>query len=402
MPTAYPFSRPLYIMTKPAGAACNMQCTYCYYLEKSKLYNRGQKHIMSDLLTERFVREYIQSQTTPEVLFTWHGGEPLLRGIEYYRQVVRWQNQYAGGRSIVNCIQTNGTMLNAEWCQFLHDNNWLVGVSIDGPREMHDCYRRMGSSSSWEAVMKGIELLNRYQVEWNAMAVVNNVTAQDPLGFYHFFRDTLQCQYLQFTPVVERYSRHDDGRQLAHLFDTEKEIAPFSVKPKDWGDFLCTIFNEWVRQDVGKMFVQIFDATLANWMGVVPGVCTLSDWCGHAAVMEHNGDVYCCDHFVFPEFKLGNIHNNSLLEMLYGEKQNQFGAIKTQALPRQCRECRWQFACHGECPRNRFLKTADGESGLNYLCSGYQMFFGMAAPYMDIMKRELQANRPAANVMKFL
>lgn len=401
MPTAYPFSRPLYIMTKPAGAACNMQCTYCYYLEKSKLYNRGQKHIMSDQLTERFVREYIQSQTTSEVLFTWHGGEPLLRGIEYYRQVVGWQNQYAGGRSIVNCIQTNGTMLNAEWCQFLHGNNWLVGVSIDGPREMHDCYRRMGSASSWEAVMKGIELLNRYQVEWNAMAVVNNVTAQDPLGFYHFFRDTLQCQYLQFTPVVERYSRHDDGRQLAHLFDTEKEIAPFSVKPKDWGDFLCTIFNEWVRQDVGKMFVQIFDATLANWMGVVPGVCTLSDWCGHAAVMEHNGDVYCCDHFVFPEFKLGNIHNNSLLEMLYSEKQYQFGAIKTQALPRQCRECRWQFACHGECPRNRFLKTADGEYGLNYLCSGYQMFFGMAAPYMDIMKRELQANRPAANVMKF-
>ena len=385
-----PFARPLYVMAKPAGAHCNLACDYCYYLEKQKLYQNGEKHVMSDQLTEVFVREYIQSQFTREVNFTWHGGEPMIRPLDYYKKVVRWQRQYAEGRAILNCLQTNGTLLTPEWCRFLHDEGWLVGISIDGPQDMHDAYRkRHNGAPTWEKVMRAIEMLDRYQVEWNAMAVVNDITASRPLDFYRFFRDELECMYLQFTPVVERIHRHADGRHLAHVMDGEEySLAPFSVKPEAWGEFLCTVFDEWYRNDVGKMFVQTFEATLANWVGVTPGVCTLSDWCGHAAVMEHNGDIYCCDHFVFPEYYLGNIRNRGILDMMNSERQTAFADMKTKGLPLQCKQCQWQFACHGECPRNRFAKTKDGEPGLNYLCKGYQRFFEHSAPFMEQLKRD--------------
>jgi uncharacterized protein len=235
--------------------------------------------------------------------------------------------------------------------------------------------------------MQGIEMLDRYEVEWNAMAVVNDITAARPLEFYRFFRDELECRYLQFTPVVERIHRHQDGRHLAHVMDGEEyAVAPFSVTPEAWGEFLCTMFDEWYRNDVGEMFVQTFEATLANWAGVTPGVCSLSDWCGHAAVMEHNGDIYCCDHFVFPEYYLGNIRNRGILDMLNSEKQMAFADMKTKGLPAQCHKCQWQFACHGECPRNRFVKTRDGEPGLNYLCEGYRRYFEHVAPYMEELK----------------
>lgn len=383
-----PFARPLYVMTKPAGAHCNLACDYCYYLEKQKLYQNAEKHVMSDQLTEVFVREYIQSQFVREVNFTWHGGEPMIRPLSYYKNVVRWQRQYAEGKAILNCLQTNGTLLTPEWCRFLHDEGWLVGVSIDGPQDMHDAYRmKRNGGPTWEKVMKGIEMLDRYEVEWNAMAVVNDITAARPLDFYRFFRDELGCQYLQFTPVVERIRRHEDGRHLAHVMDGEEyNVAPFSVTPEAWGTFLCTIFDEWYSNDVGEMFVQTFEATLANWAGVTPGVCSLSDWCGHAAVMEHNGDIYCCDHFVFPEYYLGNIRHRGILDMLNSEKQMAFADMKTKGLPTQCLQCRWQFACHGECPRNRFVRTKDGEPGLNYLCSGYHSFFEHVAPFMDELK----------------
>lgn len=384
-----PFARPLYVMTKPAGAHCNLACDYCYYLEKQKLYQGGEKHVMSDRLTEIFIREYIQSQFVSEVNFTWHGGEPMIRPLEYYRKVVRWQRQYAEGKSILNCIQTNGTLLTPEWCRFLHDEGWLVGISIDGPRDMHDAYRmKRNGGPTWEKVMQSIDMLDRYNVEWNAMAVVNDITASRPLDFYRFFRDELGCQYLQFTPVVERIQRHEDGRHLAHLLDENCDVAPFSVPPEAWGNFLCTIFDEWYHNDIGEMFVQTFEATLANWCGVTPGVCSLSNWCGHAAVMEHNGDIYCCDHFVFPEYYLGNILNRGILDMLNSEKQQAFAKMKTTGLPNQCKQCQWQFACHGECPRNRFARTKDGEAGLNYLCSGYQQFFNHVAPYMEILKEK--------------
>ncbi|MCR5334137.1 MAG: anaerobic sulfatase-maturation protein [Bacteroidaceae bacterium] len=404
MNTAFPFSRPLYLMPKPAGAHCNLACDYCYYLEKLNLYPKGVQHVMTDELTEVYIREYIQSQYTTEVNFTWHGGEPLMRPLEYYRKVVKWQREYAGGRTVVNCLQTNGTLLTPEWCRFLHDEGWLVGISIDGPEHMHDAYRRRrGGQPTWTKVMEGIRLLNKYDVEWNAMAVVNDITAASPLEFYHFFRDRMGCRYLQFTPVVERIRRHEDGRHLAHLLDAQDcPMAPFSVTPDTWGKFLNTIFDEWVRNDIGEMFIQIFDATLANWMGVTPSLCSLSNWCGHAAVMEYNGDVYCCDHFVFPEYKLGNIHNRSILDMMDSERQQTFAKMKTEGLARKCKQCEWKFTCYGECPRNRFVRKEDGEAGINYLCPGYVAFFTHVAPYMDMMKAKLDAGLPPADIMKDL
>ena len=400
---ATPFAKPLYVMLKPAGAHCNLACKYCHYLEKNHLYQNTPRHLMTDEMLEQFTREYIEAQTMPQVLFTWHGGEPLMRSIDFYRKALALQKKYAHGKQIDNVIQTNGTLLTDEWCEFFAQNHWLVGISIDGPQEYHDHYRvTPAGKPSWEKVMQGISLLKKHRVEWNAMAVVNAYNAEHPLEFYHFFRDN-GCQYLQFTPIVERLTEHEDGRTLASLADDrEIPLADASVTPEQWGNFLCTIFDDWVRHDVGKMFVEIFDCTLANWMGVLPGICAYSKECGHAGVMEHNGDVYSCDHFVFPEYKLGNIREQSLIDMLYGEKQQAFSRLKHTSLPRQCKECDMEFACHGECPKNRFEKDKYGEPGLNYLCQGYYQYYSHVAPYMDFMKRELLAQRPPANIMNVL
>ena len=400
---ATPFAKPLYVMLKPAGAHCNLACKYCYYLEKNNLYQNSHRHLMSDEMLEQFTREYIEAQTMPQVLFTWHGGEPLMRSIDFYKKALALQKKYAHGKQIDNVIQTNGTLLTDEWCEFFAKNHWLVGFSIDGPQEYHDHYRvTPAGKPSWEKVMQGISLLKKHRVEWNAMAVVNAYNAEHPLEFYHFFRDN-GCQYLQFTPIVERLTEHEDGRTLASLADDrEIPLADASVTPQQWGNFLCTIFDDWVRHDVGKTFVEIFDCTLANWMGVLPGICAYSKECGHAGVMEHNGDVYSCDHFVFPEYKLGNIREQSLIDMLYGEKQQAFSRLKHTSLPRQCKECDMEFACHGECPKNRFEKDKYGEPGLNYLCQGYYQYYTHVAPYMDFMKRELLAQRPPANIMNVL
>ena len=373
--TLSPFARPLYVMLKPVGAHCNLACRYCYYLDKKLLYANEPRHILSEGLLEYFIQEYIGAQTTDEVLFTWHGGETFMRPLSFYRRAVELQRKHAGGKHISNSIQTNGTLVTEEWARFLHDEGWLVGVSIDGPQEVHDHYRRtrMGKPT-WAKVRHGIDMLNRFQVEWNAMAVVNDLNGDDPLGFYHFFRDDLQCRYLQFTPIVERTS---DG-----------QMTPESVRPLQWGRFLCQLFDEWLRLgDVGETFVQIFDATLANWCGVVPGVCTMAHSCGHAAVMEWNGDVYSCDHFVFPQYKLGNIRERSLVDMMYGPEQTRFGRMKQEGLTDECRQCEWLFACNGECPKNRIRSD-----GRNYLCEGYRMFFQHVAPWMDNMKQKIQKN----------
>lgn len=400
MAIASPFSRPLYVMTKPAGASCNLACEYCYYLEKLQLYRHDARHVMSDEMLERFVKQYIESQTMQQVLFCWHGGETLMRPLSFYEKVVRLQRQYAQGRQIDNVIQTNGTMIDDRWAQFFHDQGWLVGVSIDGPEEFHDEYRRnKAGRPSWRQVMRGINCLNKHQVEWNAMAVVNDFNADYPHDFYQFFKD-IGCHYLQFTPIVERISPHPDGRHLASMADdVQAELADFSVTPEQWGHFLCTVFDQWVRNDVGSTFVQLFDTTLANWMGMDGSLCTMARECGHAGVMEYNGDVYSCDHFVFPEYKLGNICDSTLTEMMYSERQRAFGQNKYRSLPQQCKSCQYLFACHGECPKNRFSETAQGEPGLNYLCQGYYRFFEHVAPYMDFMKRELTAHRPPSNVM---
>lgn len=398
---ANPFAKPLYVMLKPAGAHCNLACKYCYYLEKNKLYPTAQRHLMSDEMLEQFTREYIEAQTMNQVLFTWHGGEPLLRSIDFYRKALSLQQKYAGGRRIDNVIQTNGTLLTDEWCEFFAQNHWLVGISIDGPQPDHDHYRLTAAGKpSWKKVMQGIKLLKKHGVEWNAMAVVNAYNANHPLEFYRFFKEN-GCQFLQFTPIVERLTRHEDGRTLASLADKDEiSLSEASVAPEQWGYFLCAIFDEWVRKDVGKIFVEIFDCTLANWMGISPGICAYSKECGHAGVMEHNGDVYSCDHFVFPEYKLGNIRDYSLIDMLYGEQQQEFSRLKHSSLPRQCKECDMEFACHGECPKNRFIKDKYGDSGLNYLCPGYYHYYQHVAPYMDYMKQELMSQRPPSNIMK--
>ena len=398
---ANPFAKPLYVMLKPAGAHCNLACKYCYYLEKNKLYPTAQRHLMSNEMLEQFTREYIEAQTMNQVLFTWHGGEPLLRSIDFYRKALSLQQKYAGGRHIDNIIQTNGTLLTDEWCEFFAQNHWLVGISIDGPQPYHDHYRLTAAGKpSWQKVMQGIKLLKKHGVEWNAMAVVNAYNVNHPLEFYRFFKEN-GCQFLQFTPIVERQTRHEDGRTLASLADKDEiSLSEASVAPEQWGYFLCAIFDEWVRKDVGKIFVEIFDCTLANWMGVSPGICAYSKECGHAGVMEHNGDVYSCDHFVFPEYKLGNIRDHSLIDMLYGEQQQEFSRLKHSSLPRQCKECDMEFACHGECPKNRFMKDKYGDSGLNYLCPGYYHYYQHVAPYMDYMKQELMSQRPPSNIMK--
>ncbi|MBS1353460.1 MAG: anaerobic sulfatase-maturation protein [Coprobacter sp.] len=396
-----PFSRPLYVMLKPVGARCNLACRYCYYTEKVRLYKDEAKHLMSDELLDRFTREYIESQTMSEILFTWHGGEPLMRPLDFYRKALQLQQKYARGRSIDNCIQTNGTLLTEDWCRFFKENGWLVGVSIDGPRSFHDACRCNGQGEpSFERVMRGIEMLDKYGVEWNAMAVINSINADYPLEFYDFFRQ-VGCKYIQFTPVVERIKHSPDGRVLAHAEEKgDYGLTPFSVTPRQWGDFLCALFDEWVKADVGNYFIQLFDATLANWVGEAPGICTLSPSCGHASVMEWNGDVYACDHFVFPEYKLGNICTRTLVEMLYGEQQQCFGRNKIDALPSSCRSCEYLFACYGECPKNRFVYVTPNGAGENYLCEGYYSYFHHVAPYMDFMKAELFAGRPPSNVMQ--
>lgn len=398
-----PFARPLYVMVKSVGSVCNLSCDYCYYLEKSKLYKEAKNHVMSEELLDKFIEEYIQSQTMPQVMFTWHGGEPLMRPISFYKKAIDLQKKYAQGRTIDNCIQTNGTLLTDEWCRFFKENNFLVGVSIDGPQEFHDEYRKNKQGQpSFAKVMKGIELLKKHGVEYNAMAVVNDFNADYPLDFYHFFKE-IDCHYIQFTPIVERLSNRADGLSLSSPVQQEKaDLAEFSISPEQWGNFLCAIFDEWVREDVGNYYIQLFDSTLANWIGEQPGVCTMAKNCGHAGVMEYNGDVYSCDHFVFPEYKLGNLYTNTLVEMMYSDKQTQFGEAKSKTLPSQCKECEFLFACNGECPKNRFAFTSTGEPGLNYLCKGYHKFFKHVAPYMDFMKKELMNERSPANVMEWI
>ena len=405
MATFAPFSRPLYVMAKPVGSLCNLACKYCYYLEKSHLYAnlpQNERFNMDDRTLETFISQYIESQTQPQVLFTWHGGEPLMRPISFYKRVMELQRRHARGRIIENCLQTNGTLLTDEWCEFFRANNWLIGISIDGPQDLHDEYRRArGGQPSFYKVMRGIRLLQKHGVEWNAMGVVNDYNADYPLDVYHFYKEN-GCQYIQFAPIIERILPHEDGRQLAHVADNEEaQLADFSVTPEQYARFCCTIFDEWVRNDVGRVFVQLFDGILARWVGEEAGVCEMNETCGHASVLEANGDLYSCDHFVFPEYKLGNIHKQTITEMMYSDRQLTFGRGKRNGLPQQCLSCPWLFVCNGGCPKDRFCQTANGERGLNYMCKAFQQIFGHVKPYMDFMKQELLCQRPPANVMEW-
>ena len=340
---------------------------------------------MSDEILERFTEQYLHAQTMNEVLFTWHGGEPLMRNLNFYKRALALQQRYGRGRQISNSIQTNGTLLTDSWCAFFKEHNFLVGISVDGPQHCHDRYRRTKDNRpTFYKVMQGISLLKKHQVDFNVMGVVNDYNVDYPLEFYRFFKG-IDCRFIQFAPIVERIN----GKP-----------APWNVPAEKWGAFLIAIFDEWIRNDVGAFFISYFDAALANWVGQEPGACIQAKRCGHAGVMEFNGDVYACDHFVYPAYKLGNIQTQTLTEMMYADQQRTFGNDKQDTLPASCRACRFLFACNGECPKNRIINTASGEEGLNYLCRGYYKFFEHISPYMDFMKNELMAKRPPANVMR--
>lgn len=347
---------------------------------------------MSDALLEEFIRQNTEAQTQPEILFTWHGGEPLLLPIIYYARALELQQKYAHGRHIDNCLQTNGTLLNDEWCQFFREHNFLIGISIDGPEPMHNTFRQ-----DFEHTLRGIRLLQKHGVEWNAMATVNSRNADNPIEFYHFFKD-LGCKYLQFTPVVERTNPQQALESVAQdskEWAKNASITTESVEPLQWGRFLTGLYDEWIKEDVGSIFVQLFDATLANWVGQPPSLCSMSSLCGLSPALQPDGSLYSCDHFVFPSYKLGNIHHQTIAEMMYGSQQQRFMRAKRDSLSQRCRECDYLFACHGECPRNRFLSGNE-----NYLCEGYRMFFRHVSPTMNFMAQELAAGRAPSNVMR--
>ncbi len=381
-----------HIMTKPVGALCNLGCRYCFYLRKEDLYagERGPARRMSDAVLESYVRQYLESQQVPEVHFAWQGGEPTLLGVDFFRRAVELQKQYRRPGTVVhNAFQTNGTLLDEEWCEFLRDHHFLIGISVDGPPAIHDHYRvNKGGRGTSEQVLRGLRLMQQYEVQHNLLCVVNRYNADHPLEVYRYFRDELDETFYQFIPAIE--------------FLPGGGVTPWTVRPEQHGEFLCAIFDEWVRHDVGQRYVQIFDVALRAWCGLEPGLCVFSRHCGTAMALEHNGDLYSCDHYVTPYNKLGNILQEPLVELVSSPFQRKFGRDKTDALPTQCRECEVQFVCHGACPKDRFLKTATGEDGLNYLCAGYYRFFRHIDPAMKFMAAEIRNNRAPANVMAWL
>jgi uncharacterized protein len=394
-----------HVMLKPAGPSCNLNCTYCYYLEKRKLFPQVKDFRMSEELLENFIRQFIEAHQIPVVTFTWQGGEPTLMGLDFFRNVIKLQKKYASGKNIENAFQTNGTRLSDDWCKFFTDNNILVGISIDGAEHNHDRYRKTFSGgSTFKMVMKSIEMLHRNKVEFNTLSVVNNYNVHYAAETYRFLKK-IGSGFLQFLPVVERITLNPEDEKLnliAPVHGIAAKVTEWSVGSKDFGQFLITIFNEWVRNDVARYYVQIFDATLANYVGENTGICVFNETCGDALVMEHNGDLFSCDHFVYPEYYIGNILETPLIDMVKSQRQFDFGIDKRNKLPRYCLQCDVRYACHGECPKHRFILTSDGKPGLNYLCEGYKMFFKHVEPYMDYMAKELKNKRPPANVMSWI
>lgn len=373
------------IMIKPAGSTCNLDCSYCYYLDKAVQYG-GREAVMSPELLEMLVRQYCEACEADELSFCWHGGEPLLLGVDFFRKAMELEAKYSGGRKVNNTIQTNGTLLNAEWCRFFAKNGFLVGISLDGPKDIHDSYRLSKSRKpTFDKVMEAVRLLRVYGVEFNTLSVVSARCEGRGAEIYRFFRDIVKSRYMQFLPAVEHVVDMP-GYLRPVIVPPEKEgarLAPWSVSAEGYGKFLCDIFDEWSRQDVGRVFVQMFDATLAGWCGVQPGVCSMGETCGENLTIEHNGDVYCCDHFVYPHYLLGNIREHSLREIFDSAARVQFGLDKRNTLPAECLKCEWYRACHGECPKHRFGQK-------NYLCDGLRAFYAHVAPAMTAWAASLK------------
>ena len=390
LPVDRPATAPIgfHVLAKPSGPICNLDCSYCFFLEKEALYP-GDRFRMSDAVVETYIRQVIESQLTPEITIAWQGGEPTLMGLDFFRRAVAFAETCSPpGQQLHHTIQTNGTLLTDEWCAFLREKQFLVGISIDGPPELHDVYRvdKQGRAT-FDRVRAGLERLTRAGVEWNVLCTVHAANQDSSLDVYRFFRDDLGARFMQFIPIVERVD------------ETSDELTDRSVDPVAWGSFLTTIFDEWLRRDVGEVFVQMFDAALASWYGAPPALCIFSETCGNAVALEHNGDLYSCDHFVEPVHRLGNITETHMLELMASPQQRAFGNAKRDALPQQCRECSVLFACRGECPKNRVARTPTGEAGLNHLCAGYLGFFTHIDGVMKLMADAIRRGGHAGEVM---
>jgi len=403
-----------HLLTKPTGAVCNLDCKYCFFLSKEMLYP-GSRFRMADELLETYVKQLLEAHQTPEVTVAWQGGEPTLMGLDFFKHSVEYVEQYKKpNQQILYTIQTNGTKLDDEWCAFFKEHNYLVGLSVDGPRKMHDAYRvNKGGEGTFDQVMRGWEFLRKHQVDFNILCTVHAANADRPVEVYRFFRDELEAEFIQFIPIVERateamlplanegWSERPGGERPLYVLEGNL-VTDRSVKPEQYGQFLTTIFDEWVRRDVGQVYIQHFDTALANWVGAPPGVCVFSETCGLALALEHNGDLYACDHYVEPGYKLGNIKETHMIELVASSEQIKFGLDKRDTLPNYCRECEVRFACHGGCPKNRFIETPTGEPGLNYLCAGYKIFFNHIDQPMRIMADLLRRNRAPAEIVQIL
>lgn len=401
-------------MTKPSGAICNLDCKYCYFLSKEMLYP-GSRFRMADELLESYVNQYIEAQRVPEVTFAWQGGEPTLMGREFFSRVIHYQQKHARlGMTIQNTLQTNGTLLDEAWCRFFKEHDFLIGISIDGPQKVHDAYRvNRGGKGTFKQVMRGWRLLVEHEVDYNVLCTVHAANQGYPLEVYRFFRDELKTQFIQFIPIVERtttqflpmanlaWSERNGGERALYT-QSGSQTTNRSVDASKYGAFLIEIFDEWVRHDVGQVYVQIFDVALGAWLGQPGGLCIFAPTCGKALALEHNGDLYSCDHYVEPDYLLGNIQSELMLDLVSCEKQRQFGQAKLSSLPEFCRRCKVRFACHGGCPKNRFIHTPEGAPGLNYLCAGYKAFFNHIDRPMRIMSELLRQQRAPADIMRLL
>jgi uncharacterized protein len=401
-----------HVLAKPTGAICNLDCKYCFFLSKEMLYS-GDRFRMSDELLQTYLHQLLEAQPLGEVNVAWQGGEPTLMGIDFFRRAIDYVEKYRRpGQTILHTMQTNGTLLNDEWSAFFKQHNFLIGLSVDGPKHMHDAYRvDKHGAGSFGQVMRGREALRRHDVDVNILCTVHAANADHPLEVYRFFRDDLQAKYMQFIPIVERtteeliplanlgWGKRPGGDRPLYV-QSGGQVTERSVGAEQFGRFLIAIFDEWVRRDVGKVFVQTFDVALGSWIGR-HSLCIFSPTCGRALALEHNGDLYSCDHYVEPEYLLGNILQEPMERLVASEKQTAFGQAKLDTLPKYCRECDVRFACHGECPRNRFILTPDGEAGLNYLCAGYKLFFYHIGPAMTTMASLLRHGRWADEIMNF-
>ena len=395
---AFPVSRPLmapssfHVMAKPTGAICNLNCRYCFYLDKESLYP-GDNFRMPEHVLENYLRQMLESQTAPLVTLAWQGGEPTLIGLPFFRRAVAFAEGFVReGQRIEHSLQTNATLLTRQWAEFLADQDFLVGVSLDGPRAQHDAYRvDKRGRSSFDRVMHGLSHLRDHNVRFNVLCTVHSANEGQAPELYRFFRDECGAQFIQFIPIVERENTDSDIRS--------DKVTDRSVTPEGWGRFLIAVFEEWLSHDVGTVFVQSFDAALASWLQLPATICVFAKTCGNGVALEHNGDVYSCDHFVEPRYLLGNICETHLIELVSSRKQRLFGEQKSGSLPRYCLDCDVRFACNGECPKNRFVTIPDGAEGLNYLCAGYKAFFHHVDGSMRLMADLVRANRPASDIV---